>query len=100
MSQAIVPPSNALAFMKADLGFFGTSLEPEFEGYLQGLVITAGQRIQRLKINLIAGNTSDDQFVGAYAAWLYRNKTGQAMPASLAAEIRNRQVHNATSCDV
>lgn len=93
------PPENALIFLKADLGFFNTSLTPEFESYLSGLILTATARIQRRKIPLEPGNPDSDQFVAAYAAWLYRDKTGKAMPESLAAEIRNRQVDAVTSCD-
>jgi hypothetical protein len=93
----IIPPKNALAFLKADLGFFGSKLDPDFENYLQGLIVTAGERIRKKGIVLIPGNADDDQFKASYAAWLYRNKNGQAMPESLAAEIRNRQVHNVTA---
>ncbi len=99
MAQKVLPPNNALSFLKADLGFFSTSIPADLESYLQGLIFTAGQHIRRKGIKLAAGNAEDDQFQASYAAWLYRNKAGSAMPESLAQEIRDRQVHNATSGD-
>lgn len=91
------PPANALAFLKADLGYFNTKIPDDLTSYLQGLIITAGISLQKRGILLEAGNAADDQFLASYAAWLYRNKTGAAMPVSLAQEIRDRQVGNATA---
>lgn len=94
-----IPPDNALSFLKADLGFYDTPITSAQESHLAGLIFTATRRIRRRGIPISPGNADDDQFVAAYAAWLYRDKKGNAMPESLAAEIRNRQVDAVTSCD-
>ena len=36
MPQDIYPPDNALAFLKADLGFFDSKIPDSLESYLQG----------------------------------------------------------------
>ena len=93
----VLPPSNALSFLKADLGFFSASIPADLESYLAGLIMKARQDIIEMKIEISAGFAPDDQFVAAYAAWLYRNKTGQARPESLSREIKNRQVNRVLS---
>lgn len=97
MAENVHPPENAMAFLKADLGFFNSSIPEDLESYLQGLILAAGGQISRKGITLTGGSSEDDQFLAAYAAWMYRNKNGLAMPESLAREIRNRQVHNVTA---
>lgn len=98
MPQDIYPPDNALAFLKADLGFFDSKIPDSLESYLQGLIITAGERIRNLHgIALEPGSANDDQFLAAYAAWLYRDKEGKGKPESLKQEIKDRQVHKATT---
>lgn len=94
----VLPPNNALSFLKADLGFFGTTVPPDLESYLQGLLFTARQDLARDGIPLESGKADDDQLQAMYAAWLYRNRiacTGK--PEMLTTAIRNRQVHRATS---
>ncbi len=92
------PPASALTFLKADLGFFGTNIPSEQESYLQGLLFTAREDLQRMGVKLSAGTSDDDQLQAMYAAWLYRNRVnGNGMPEMLKSAIRNRQVHNATS---
>lgn len=94
----VLPPDNALAFLKADLGFFGSEVGPDVSSYLQGLLITARADLIRAGVHLSAGTADDDQLQAMYAAWLYRSRVnGQGMPEMLKAAIRNRQVHKATS---
>lgn len=98
MADVVTPPENALAFLKADLGYFGSAIPPDLESYLQGLIVAAGDRIrQQHGISLDPGSANDDQFVAAYAAWMYRDKEGKGKPESLKQEIKNRQVHKATA---
>ena len=98
MATVVIPPENALTFLKADLGYFGSTIPHDVESYLQGLIVAAGDRIRQYhKIPLNPGSAIDDQFIAAYAAWMYRDKKGEGMPESLKQEIRNRQVHKATS---
>lgn len=97
----VFPPDNALAFLKADLGFFGSEIPPDLASYLQGLLFTAREDLLRAGIQLKSGEADDDQLQAMYAAWLYRSRiTGQGMPEMLKSEIRNRQVHNVTSGNV
>ena len=94
----VFPPDNALAFLKADLGFFGSEIAPDLASYLQGLLFTAREDLLRAGVKLSSGTADDDQLQAMYAAWLYRSRVnGQGMPDMLKAAIRNRQVHNATS---
>ena len=97
MSDIIAPPDNALAFLKADLGYFNTAIPADLESNLQGLIIVAQTRLVARGVTLAPGNVDDDQLIAAYAAWLHRNKTGAAMPESLSREIKTRQVDAATS---
>ena len=98
MAEVITPPENALAFLKADLGYFDSTIPASLESYLQGLIVTAGERIRSLHgITLEPGSANDDQFLAAYAAWLYRDKEGKGKPESLKQEIKDRQVHKATA---
>lgn len=100
MSTIIAPPDNALAFLKADLGFFDAELPTDLQRYLQGLIFTAGERIRDAGINLSPGQANDDQFTAMYAAWLYRSRvTGDGMPQMLKRELANRQVREATAGD-
>lgn len=93
-----LPPNNALSFLKADLGFYSSALQPDMESYLQGLLFTAREDLARAGIKLMAGKADDDQLQSMYAAWLYRNRiNGQGKPEMLTSAIRNRQVHSATS---
>lgn len=91
------PFNNALAYLKADLGYYNTSIPPSLESHLQGLILTAESQIQARGVKLSSGVAADDQFVAAWAAWLFRNKKGDARPAGLTQELRDRQVGNATS---
>lgn len=97
MSKTITPPENALAFLKADLGFFDANIPSILEQHLQGLIFTAQERIrENYKIVLKRGNANDDQLVAMYAAWLYRNRiTGEGMKPMLTQELRDRQVNQA-----
>lgn len=98
MAKVETANDNALAFLKADLGYFDSVIPAPLETYLKGLLDTAVERITKIHgIVLELGNASDDQFVAAYAAWLYRDKEGKGKPESLKQEIKDRQVHKVTS---
>lgn len=99
MSQ-VLPPDNALSFLTADLGFFGSEIAPDLASYLQGLLFTAREDLLRSGIQLMSGKADDDHLQAMYAAWLYRNRiNGQGKPEMLTSAIRNRQVAQATSSD-
>lgn len=94
----VLPPDNAFSFLKADLGFFDSTIPAELESYLQGLLFTAREDLGRAGIPLFAGTADDDQLQAMYAAWLYRSRNnGQGKPEMLKSAIRNRQVNNASA---
>lgn len=86
----------ALSLLKASLGYFGSTLDPAVETYLNQLLEVAGTSLKERGIDLTDGDVCDAQLQAMYAAWLYRkNKTGEAKPAMLQCEIRDRQVQKA-----
>lgn len=90
--------SNALALtlLKADLGYFGSALDPKVETYLSALLSTAEIRLTESGIVLDHDDVNDAQLQEMYAAWLYRKRAeGTAKPPMLQMAIRNRQVDNA-----
>ena len=90
-------PSTKLDMLKADLGFFDSSLPAVLGSYLEQLIATAEDHLRQDGIELDDASVSDSQLCAAYAAWLYRKRaTGEGKPPMLQRMIRNRQVHLAT----
>ena len=86
----------SLALLKADLGFFDTTIPPALEVHLGNLLDAAYTAIARGGLLLVPGNVYDDQLQAMYAAWLYRkSRDGSAKPPMLQHEIRDRQVAKA-----
>ena len=84
----------ALALLKANLGFYGSDLDPEVETYLKQLMNYAFEDFGSImKIVLIPGNIQDDMAQVTYAAWMYRSGVkGEGKHEMLRSIIRNRQV--------
>lgn len=89
--------SAALALLKADLGFFGSALEPSMEEYLNSLLKYAETDLaDNCGIDLITDDPADAQLLAMDAAWLYRKRVdGPDRPPMLKLAIRNRQVTQA-----
>lgn len=83
----------ALALLRANLGFFGSSVPEELTAYLEQLLDYAYDDFYAMGISLYLGELSDDMDQMTYAAWLYRNgPTGAGKTQQLRDIIRNRQV--------
>lgn len=89
--------SNAVALLKANLGFYGAAIPDDLETYLLSLLEKAFADFRDImEIHLQPGTLSDDFDQSTYAAWLYRNgAVGSGKTEMLKSIIRNRQVSNA-----
>lgn len=86
----------AVVLLRANLGYYGSTIPEDLLSYLKSLLSTAFRQLARSGINLVPGHLYDDQLQVMYAAWLYRKASeGAAKPPMLIQEIRNRQVENA-----
>jgi hypothetical protein len=87
----------ALNLLKADLGYYDSTIPPAVESHLIDLLDVARQRLcNQCGIVLVEEDLSDTQLVASFAAWLYRSRvTGAAKPEGLKDDIRNRQVNGA-----
>lgn len=86
----------AEALLKANLGFFSSSIHPDLETYLLSLLDKAFADFGEMGIHLQPGTLSDDFDQATYAAWMYRNgPTGAGKTEMLKSIIRNRQVNQA-----
>ena len=94
-----VPSGVALQLLKADLGFFGSDLDPDITAYLKDLLCYAQRALlEQNGITLKQDDTYDDQLCAMYAAWVYRNRaTGAGKTQMLKDEIKARQVGSALS---
>lgn len=92
----------AVALLKADLGFFNSTLPEYLESYLLSLLEKAFADFRDImEIQLQPGTLSDDFDQSTYAAWLYRNRaTGADKTEMLKSIKRNRQVNQALSDEV
>lgn len=86
----------ALALLRANLGFYGSSIPEELATYLGQLLDYAYDDFCAMGISLYLGELADDMDQMTYAAWLYRNgPTGAGKTQQLRDIIRNRQVRQA-----
>lgn len=86
----------ALSLLKANLGYYDSTLAPAVEEYLGQLLETAEVALAERGIVLDASDVHDALLQSMYAGWLYRKaKTGEAKPPMLRDEIRDRQVRKA-----
>lgn len=86
----------AIALLKANLGFFSSTIPADLETYLLSLLDKAFADFGEMKIHLQPGTLTDDFDQATYAAWLYRNgPTGSGKTEMLKCIIRNRQVNQA-----
>lgn len=86
----------ALALLRANLGYYGSDLDPDVERYLKSLLGYAGRALADAGIYLTYGDVYDDELQAMYAAWVYRKGgEGTAKPPMLQTAIRNRQVAKA-----
>ena len=85
------------SLLRANLGFFDSTLPEALDAYLASLLKTAEQELQHCGIQINPEDQSDAQLLVMYAAWLYRKRaTGEGKPPMLTSAIRNRQVLLAT----
>ena len=91
----------ALALLKANLGYYGSAIDPAVESYLRDLLSYAYADLKDKGIHLVPGNIRDDMQQVMHAAWMYRKGIkGEDKTPALKASIRNRQVSAAlTSAD-
>lgn len=90
----------AVVLLRANLGYYGSTIPDDLLAYLKSLLETAFLRLGRANIHLTPGNLYDDELQVMYAAWLYRKRIeGTAKPESLTQEIRDRQVEQALTAD-
>ena len=86
----------ALAMLKANLGFFGSDLDPAVETWLKELLNYAFEDFRDMRILLKPGNVRDDMSQVTHAAWMYRSGVkGEGKHEMLKSIIRNRQVSDA-----
>lgn len=86
----------AEALLRANLGFFSSSIHPDLEAHLLSLLDKAFADFGEMDIHLQPGILSDDFDQATYAAWMYRNgPTGAGKTEMLKSIIRNRQVNQA-----
>lgn len=86
----------AMALLKANLGFFGSELDPSVESYLQDLLTYAYEDLADKGIVLTPGEIKDDMQQVMHAAWMYRKGAkGEDKTPMLKSAIRNRQVSDA-----
>lgn len=86
----------ALALLRANLGFYGSSVPEELAAYLEQLLDYSYDEFGAMEIVLFPGELQDDMDQMTYAAWLYRNgTTGAGKTQQLRDIIRNRQVRQA-----
>ena len=82
--------------LKANLGYYGTTIPTELRNYLEYLMEYALNEFAGIGINLTPGILNDDMDQMIYAAWMYRKGVnGEGKTEMLKAIIRNRQVRNA-----
>lgn len=86
----------ALGLLKASLGFFDSTLDPNVEDYLNSLIGFAERALtEECKIMLTPGDIYDDTLIAMYADWLYRKRaSGVGKPEMLREAIRNRQTRD------
>lgn len=90
----------AVVLLRANLGYYGSTIPDDLLTYLQSLLSTAFRQLTRAGIKLVPGQLYDDQLQVMYAAWLYRKASeGTAKPPMLIQEIRDRQVEQALASD-
>lgn len=90
----------AVVLLRANLGYYGSTIPDDLLTYLQSLLSTAFRHLARAGIKLAPGQLYDDQLQVMYAAWLYRKSSeGTAKPPMLIQEIRDRQVELALAAD-
>lgn len=84
----------ALAFLRANLGFYGSEIPEDLETYLMQLLSYAYDAFDAMGISPQPGVLADDMDQAIFAAWLYRNgPSGAGKTQQLRDMIRNRQVH-------
>lgn len=87
---------NAMAILKAGIGFFDSQIPEAMFAYLESLLSAADAQLAERGIVVYGGKIDDDMLLAMYAEWLYRKKaSGAGMPNMLTAEIRTRQVGKA-----
>ena len=87
---------NSVILLKANLGFFSSTIPPDLDAYLLFLLDKAFADFGEMEIHLQPGTLSDDFDQSTYAAWMYRNgTTGAGKTEMLKSIIRNRQVNQA-----
>lgn len=97
MTKSAASPQQ-LDMLKADLGFFDSTLPAAMENYLQQLLLTAERDLLQMGIAVDRSKIPDCQLSEMYAAWLYRSRaTGAGKPRMLLEAIHNAQTHNATT---
>ena len=90
----------AVVLLRANLGYYGSTIPDDLLAYLKSLLSTAFHRLARAGIHLMIGQLYDDQLQVMYAAWLYRKASeGAAKPPMLIQEIRDRQVEQVMATD-
>ena len=88
----------AVMLLKANLGFYDTTIPDDLDTYLRQLLEYAHDDFARMGIHLKSGTISDDMDQMTDAAWMYRSGVnGSGKNEMLKAIIRNRQVQNATT---
>lgn len=86
----------AVALLKANLGFFSSTIPDDLETYLLFLLDKAFADFGEMEICLQPGTLTDDFDQATYSAWMYRNgTTGAGKTELLKSIIRNRQVNQA-----
>ena len=91
---------SALALLKANLGYYGSQLDPAVEEYLKKLLNYAYEDLADKGIALTTGEIKDDMQQVMHAAWMYRKGVnGEDKTPMLKAAIRNRQVSDALAAD-
>lgn len=89
-----------MALLKANLGFYGSDIDPAVETYLRNLLEYAAQALsQDCGLVLFPGSIEDDHLQAMYAAWIYRKGgEGTGKPPMLQMAIRNAQLRARRGC--
>lgn len=86
----------AVTLLRANLGFYSTSIPVDLEIHLESLLQYAFDDFAEKNIHLKPGTLKDDMDQMTHAAWMYRNGVnGNGKHEMLKSIIRNRQVSNA-----